>query len=70
MKYNSILLVEDGSIDVDEVKKELNGQKVLLITYRQGAVRPELVYLEPPQEQGLPACGFQIEDESDYEEEW
>ena len=41
---HKILLVEDGSVDVDELQKFFNeqGMKIKIIIYRQGAPKPEL----------------------------
>lgn len=38
------LLVEDGSIDVDELEQffEENNQKIKIIIYRQGSIKPEI----------------------------
>ena len=39
-----ILLVEDGSIDVDELQQFFDEQdmKIKIIIYRQGSLKPEL----------------------------
>ena len=39
-----ILLVEDGSIDVDELQQffDENDMKIKIVIYRQGAPKPEL----------------------------
>ena len=39
-----ILLVEDGSIDVDELQKffDENDMKIKIVIYRQGSLKPEL----------------------------
>ena len=39
-----LLLVEDGSLDVDELQKFFDEQdmKIKIVTYRQGALKPEL----------------------------
>lgn len=39
-----ILLVEDGSVDVDELQKffDENDMKIKIIIYRQGSLKPEL----------------------------
>lgn len=38
------LLVEDGSIDVDELQNffDENNQKIKIIIYRQGSIKPEI----------------------------
>ena len=38
------LLVEDGSIDVDELEQffEENNQKIKIIIYRQGSIKPKI----------------------------
>lgn len=40
-----ILFVEDGSVDLDEVKTALQGTGIEVIVYRQGAKMPQLVNL-------------------------
>lgn len=39
-----ILLVEDGSVDVDELQKFFDEQdmKIKIVIYRQGSLKPEL----------------------------
>lgn len=39
-----ILLVEDGSVDVDELQKffDENDMKIKIVIYRQGSLKPEL----------------------------
>lgn len=39
-----ILLVEDGSIDVDELQQffDENDMKIKIVIYRQGSLKPEL----------------------------
>lgn len=39
-----LLLVEDGSVDVDELQKFFDEQdmKIKIVVYRQGSLKPEL----------------------------
>ena len=41
-----ILFVEDGSVDLDEVKTALQGTGIEVIVYRQGSIMPQLVNLQ------------------------
>lgn len=41
-----ILFVEDGSVDLDELKTALQGTGVEVIVYRQGSIMPQLVNLQ------------------------
>ena len=41
-----ILFVEDGSVDLDEVKTALQGTGIEVIVYRQGSKMPQLVNLQ------------------------
>lgn len=40
---NKILLVEDGSIDLDDEKEILNKMGYQIIVYRQGSNKPEIL---------------------------
>ena len=44
-RTKQILLVEDGSIDIDEAEEKLQGTGMEIITYREGAQKPELINL-------------------------
>lgn len=37
-----IMFVEDGSVDVDDLKDWAEAQGIKIITYRQGSIKPEL----------------------------
>lgn len=41
-----ILFVEDGSVDLDELKTALQGKGIEVIVYRQGSKMPQLVNLQ------------------------
>lgn len=41
-----ILFVEDGSVDLDELKATLQGTRIVVIVYRQGSKMPQLVNLQ------------------------
>ena len=41
-----ILFVEDGSVDLDEVKTALKGTNIIVVVYRQGSPMPKLVNLQ------------------------
>lgn len=41
-----LLLVEDGSVDVDELKEFLERTNIKVVVYRQGAKMPEIIDLE------------------------
>ena len=41
-----ILFVEDGSVDLDELKAALHGTNIIVIVYRQGSKMPQLVNLQ------------------------
>lgn len=41
-----ILFVEDGSVDLDELKTVLQGTSIEVIVYRQGSKMPQLVNLQ------------------------
>ena len=41
-----ILFVEDGSVDLDELKTALQGTDIKVIVYRQGSKMPQLVNLQ------------------------
>lgn len=47
--YKSILYVEDGSVDVDQLEQDL-GDDVYVVVYRQGSTPPNLVQPEQPLE--------------------
>lgn len=42
----TILFVEDGSVDLDELKAALQGTSIKVIVYRQGSKMPQLVNLQ------------------------
>lgn len=41
-----IFFVEDGSVDLDELKAALQGTSIKVIVYRQGSKMPQLVNLQ------------------------
>lgn len=41
-----ILFVEDGSVDLDELKAALQGTNIIVVVYRQGSKMPQLVNLQ------------------------
>ena len=41
-----ILLVEDGSVDIDTLESELLDMGIKVIVYRQGSQKPELINLK------------------------
>lgn len=41
-----ILFVEDGSVDLDELKTALQGTSIKAVVYRQGSAMPQLVNLQ------------------------
>lgn len=43
----NILYVEDGSVDIDELKDTLTSE-TMIIVYRQGSTLPRLVQLDYP----------------------
>jgi hypothetical protein len=45
--YKSILYVEDGSVDLDQLEQDL-GDDVYVVVYRQGSTPPTLVQPEKP----------------------
>ena len=47
--YKSILYVEDGSVDVDQLYQDL-GEDVYVVIYRQGSQPPKLEQPEKPLE--------------------
>lgn len=64
--YKKILLIEDGSVDLEEVKKDFEERnpEIGIIVYRQGAAIPQLVSLGD--EQGaIAAIGFMVADEEE-----
>lgn len=42
-KKTQLLFVEDGSLDIDELSKAINGTNIQIIVYRQGSNIPKLV---------------------------
>ena len=42
-KQQKILLVEDGSVDIDNLEEWCNEQNIKLIVYRNGASKPEFL---------------------------
>jgi hypothetical protein len=68
MKYKKLLLVEDGSVDVEKITEDLKDEPIYIIVYRQGAKMPEIVDLTSEYEgEKSPAIGFEVESERDEE---
>jgi len=53
LPYEKFLLIEDGSVDLDDLKEELEktNPEIKVVVYRQGAVRPLLVDIKEGKEQ-------------------
>ncbi|MDE6399133.1 MAG: hypothetical protein K2L51_07415 [Clostridiales bacterium] len=53
LPYEKFLLIEDGSVDLDELKEELEktNPEIKIIVYRQGSVRPLLVDIKECKDQ-------------------
>ena len=45
MKYKKLLLVEDGSVDLEKITEDLKDEPIYIILYRQGARIPEVIDL-------------------------
>lgn len=45
MKYKKLLLVEDGSVDMEKIQEDLKQEPIYIIRYRQGAKTPEVINL-------------------------
>lgn len=45
-KKTQLLFVEDGSVDIDELSKTIEGTNIQIIVYRQGANIPKLIEVE------------------------
>lgn len=70
MKYKKLLLVEDGSVDVEKITEDLKDEPIYIIRYRQGARIPEVIDLTDEYAGEKPsAIGFEVESERDKEEE-
>lgn len=70
MKYKKLLLVEDGSVDVEKIEEDLKDEPIYIIRYRQGAKVPEVIDLTDNYEgEKSPAIGFEVESERDTEVE-
>lgn len=68
MKYKKLLLVEDGSVDVEKVVEDLKDEPIYIVVYRQGARIPEVIDLTSEYEgEKSPAIGFEVESERDEE---
>lgn len=50
--YKSILYVEDGSVDVDQLQEDL-GEDVYIVVYRQGSTQPALIQPGKPLQSAL-----------------
>lgn len=69
MKYKKLLLVEDGSVDVEKITEELKDEPIYIIRYRQGARIPEVIDLADEYEGEKPsAIGFEVESARDEEQ--
>lgn len=66
MKYKKLLLVEDGSVDVEKTTEELKEEPIYIIRYRQGARIPEVIDLTDDYKgEQAPVIGFEVESERD-----
>ena len=66
--YKKFLLVEDGSVDTDKLKRDLkkHNPEIRIIVYRAGAAVPQLI---PVEECGtVAAIGFVAEEEEGEEQ--
>lgn len=45
-KITKLLLVEDGSADIDDLCEEFGGTNIKVVVLRQGAMKPTLLDLE------------------------
>lgn len=67
--YKRLLLIEDGSVDADELIKDMqdHNPEIKVILYRQGATAPQLLSLE--EEHGIvTAIGFVTEENEEEDE--
>lgn len=62
--YKSILYVEDGSVDVDQLQEDL-GEDVYIIVFRQGSQQPTLVQPEKPLQSVLDGEGVRLQNKID-----
>lgn len=70
MKYKKLLLVEDGSVDMEKLEEDLKDEPIYIIRYWQGARLPEVIDLTDEYEgEKSPAIGFEVESERDEEKE-
>lgn len=66
MKYRKLLLVEDGSVDMEKIAEDLKEEPIYIILYRQGARIPEVIDLtEDYKGEQAPVIGFEVESERD-----
>lgn len=70
-KYNQLLLVEDGSVDLETIKKDLKDEPIYIISYRQSSRSPEVISLVQNDDTDgfVSAIGFEIESDRDLETE-
>ncbi len=64
--YKKLLLVEDGSVDAEKLKRDLkkHNPEIKMIIYRQGAAVPQLISME--EDHGMvEAIGFVTEEEEE-----
>lgn len=66
MKYKQLLLIEDGSVDVEKIENDLAKSQIYIIVYRQGANIPQVVNLYD-EVNCASAIGFEISEEQTEE---
>ena len=68
MKYKKLLLVEDGSVDLEKITEDLKEEPIYIILYRQGARIPEVIDLTDDYKgEQASVIGFEVESERDEE---
>lgn len=66
MKYKKLLLVEDGSVDLEKITEDLKEEPIYILLYRQGARIPEVIDLTDDYKgEQAPVIGFEVESERD-----
>lgn len=70
-KYNQLLLVEDASVDLETIKKDLKDESIYIISCRQSSRSPEVISLVQNDDTDgfVSAIGFEIESDRDLETE-
>ena len=67
MKYKKLLLVEDGSVDLQALKRALKGSEIYIVVYRNGSAIPQILDIDTRENFGqVQAIGFEVNsDKSD-----